>query len=213
MSHTTRTVYLIVTAAPPLFGIDQLISALHVDGWRVCVIATPTAASWRDFDDLADRTGAPIRTRPGLPGQHDPLPRANAVLVAPATFNTINKWAHGISDNLALGLLNELLATDVPILVVPCVKQPLRDHPAYTAGVTTLTTMQAVFMDPDQVTTRSPDGLATFHWEQITTTFDQLVSTHDSTELFPTSAGGEVERENGTGQAGDAGGGAAESVR
>ncbi|MDQ2584058.1 flavoprotein [Saccharothrix yanglingensis] len=179
MNGTGRTVYLVVTAAPPVLGIDRLIESLHAADWRVCVIATPTAASWVNLDDVADRTGTPVRSQPGLPGQRDPLPRADALLVAPATFNTINKWAHGISDNLALGLLNELLATDVPILVVPCVKQLLRDHPAYTASVAALTAMHVAFMDPDQVTTRSPDGLATFHREQITTTFARLADTRD----------------------------------
>ncbi|GAA3457994.1 flavoprotein [Saccharothrix longispora] len=181
MNGTARTVYLVVTAAPPVLSIDRLIESLHAADWRVCVIATPTAASWVNLDDLADRTGTPVRSQPGLPGQRDPLPRADALLVAPATFNTINKWAHGISDNLALGLLNELLATDVPILVVPCVKQLLRDHPAYTASVAALTAMHVAFMDPDQVTTRSPDGLATFHWKWITTTFDHFTSTSDET--------------------------------
>ncbi|MGM1058460.1 flavoprotein [Saccharothrix sp. Mg75] len=181
MNDTARTVYLVVTAAPPVLRIDRLIESLHATDWQVCVIATPTAASWLDLDDLAHRTGALIRTHAGLPGQHDPLPRADALLVVPATFNTINKWAHGISDNLALGLLNELLATDVPILVAPCVKQLLRDHPAYATSVTTLTAMRAVFMDADLVTTRSSDGLATFHWEQIATTFDELTGASGET--------------------------------
>jgi hypothetical protein len=34
------------------------------------------------------------------------VPEADAVLAAPLTFNTINKWAAGISDTLALGLLS-----------------------------------------------------------------------------------------------------------
>jgi phosphopantothenoylcysteine synthetase/decarboxylase len=37
------------------------------------------------------------------------LPRADAVAIAPATFNTINKWVAGISDTFALGLLNEAI--------------------------------------------------------------------------------------------------------
>jgi hypothetical protein len=36
-----------------------------------------------------------------------PLPPADAIAVAPATYNTINKWAAGISDTLALGILCE----------------------------------------------------------------------------------------------------------
>lgn len=37
------------------------------------------------------------------------LPHADVILVAPATYNTINKWALGVTDNYALGILAEAL--------------------------------------------------------------------------------------------------------
>ena len=43
-------------------------------------------------------------------------PRHGAV--APATFNTLNQWAAGINNTLALGLLNELLHLQVPIVKI-----------------------------------------------------------------------------------------------
>lgn len=36
-----------------------------------------------------------------------PVPPPDAFVVAPCTFNTLNKWAAGVSDTLVLGLLNE----------------------------------------------------------------------------------------------------------
>lgn len=77
-----------------------------------------------------------------------PLPKADAVVVASATFNTINKWAAGISDTAALGVLNELLGAGVPITVVPCVKAVLRQHPAYAASVERISGAGAVFLAP-----------------------------------------------------------------
>jgi hypothetical protein len=41
------------------------------------------------------------------PDEPDVLPPPDAFIIAPATFNTINKLATGISDTLALGLVNE----------------------------------------------------------------------------------------------------------
>jgi phosphopantothenoylcysteine synthetase/decarboxylase len=59
-------------------------------------------------------------------------PRGDALLVAPATFNTINKCALGASDSLALGLMNEALGTrGLPMAVVPWVNTRLAGHPAY----------------------------------------------------------------------------------
>jgi phosphopantothenoylcysteine synthetase/decarboxylase len=38
-----------------------------------------------------------------LPDEPDELPAANAVVVAPATFNSVNKRAAGITDTFATG--------------------------------------------------------------------------------------------------------------
>lgn len=53
------------------------------------------------------RTGYPIRSAWRSPGDPRLLPPADAIAVASATFNTINKWVVGIADTLALGILCE----------------------------------------------------------------------------------------------------------
>jgi hypothetical protein len=78
-------------------------------GWDVCVIATPSGTKFVDAEQLARLTGHVVRHDYKQPDEPDVLPPADAMAVAPATFNTINKWAAGISDTLALGLLNEAL--------------------------------------------------------------------------------------------------------
>ena len=60
------------------------------------------------------------------------LPSADAMIVVPATFSTINKWAAGISDTLALGLINEAIGMSIPIVAVPHVNAPLARHPGPT---------------------------------------------------------------------------------
>ncbi len=72
-------------------------------------------------------------------------PLGNAVLVAPATFNTINKWALGINDSLALGLLNEALGRAVPIEARPCLNDALAIHPAYRQALKLLADAGVVF--------------------------------------------------------------------
>lgn len=60
-------------------------------------------------------------------GQTGPrtLPTTDTVIVAPATYNTINKLALGISDNYALGSLAEAIGRRTPIVVVPFVNAAL----------------------------------------------------------------------------------------
>ncbi|MEV0325440.1 inositol monophosphatase family protein [Micromonospora echinospora] len=76
--------------------------------------ATPTTATWIDRDALAARTGHPVHYRWRMPGDPEVHPKADVVVVAPATFNLLNKWALGISDNVALGVLHELLGLGMP---------------------------------------------------------------------------------------------------
>jgi flavoprotein len=58
-------------------------------------------------------------------------PPPDAMVVAPATFNTICKWAHGSSDTLALGLLNESIGLGLPVVAVPNPSTALARRPAF----------------------------------------------------------------------------------
>lgn len=133
-----RVLYLVVCAAPPVRKIGELIGLLQQHGWSVQVIATPTAATWIDNDTLADQTGHLVRATPRNPDDPNSLPLADAVVVAPATFNTINKWAGGINDTLALGILNEALGAQLPIVVSPYAKPSLTAHPAFARSLAAL---------------------------------------------------------------------------
>lgn len=169
MSQGRRWLYLVASAAPPVLRIEEFISALHAEGWAACLIATPTAASWIDLDAVAGQTGCLTRVHPQPPAQQkgESLPRAEAVVAAPMTFNSLNKWAAGFSDTLALGVLNEMLGTGVPIVAAPCVKSVLRRHPAYGPSLARLRSAGVNVLDPDAITIRAADGLATFKWAHI----------------------------------------------
>ncbi len=85
------------------------------------------------FDTAAveAQTGRPIRSAWRRPGDPRPFPAPDAVVVAPATFNTVNKWAAGPADTLAVATLCEACGLDVPVAVLPCVADALASHPAY----------------------------------------------------------------------------------
>lgn len=120
-------VYLVVSAAPVVEDIGTLIDALQEADWVVCVAATPTAAVWLDLDALAAQTGNPVRY------DQRPVewPAADAIVAVPATFNTVNKWAAGITDSYAQGLLNEAIGLKVRTIVCPYAKATLAAHPAF----------------------------------------------------------------------------------
>ena len=91
------------------------------------VIATPAALAFLDLNALEGQTGHPVRSEYAKPERSGPLAaHADAIVVAPATYNTINKWALGISDTYALGILAEAPGLRIPVVVLPFVRRPRR---------------------------------------------------------------------------------------
>jgi len=139
VSVSSRVLYLIVCAAPPAQQTADVVPVLQAEGWDVCVIATPQASRWMDLSTLTQLSGHMVRTDYKLPGEADPLPKADAILVMPATFNTINKWAQGIGDTLAASILCEALGRGTPpVVAVPCLKMDLVRHPAFARSIALL---------------------------------------------------------------------------
>lgn len=57
------------------------------------------------------------------------------MIVAPATYNTINKWAAGIADTYVLTQLAELTGLGVPIVVLPFVNTALAANRVFLRSV------------------------------------------------------------------------------
>jgi phosphopantothenoylcysteine synthetase/decarboxylase len=57
------------------------------------------------------------------------------VLFAPCSFNSLNKLAHGIADNLALSVVAEAIGRRTPVIVGPSLNMPLLAHPEAQASL------------------------------------------------------------------------------
>lgn len=96
---------------------------------------TPHGRKFLDIQALAEQTGHPVRSFYKQPDEPDLLPAAEAFIVAPATVNTINKWAAGIADTLALGLLVEAYGMDLPIVAMPYTNDRMARFPAFQESI------------------------------------------------------------------------------
>ena len=136
----SRTLYLFGSAAPPVFDVAGVIESAQADGWDVCLGLTPTAARWLSdsLDGLAALTGHPVRWEYKLPGQPDVWPPADVIVVAPATFNTVNQWALGITGKFVVGVVAEGIGKAIPIVTMPCVNAAYMQHPQFERSVDTL---------------------------------------------------------------------------
>ena len=132
---TAAVLYVIACGGQPALDLEPFVTGALAAGWDVCVIATPEGTKFLDAGRFAALTGHPVRSEYKRPEEPDVLPPADVFVVAPATFNTVNKLAAGLSDTLALGLLNEGLGAGKPILLAPAVNRALAGHPAYAASL------------------------------------------------------------------------------
>jgi phosphopantothenoylcysteine synthetase/decarboxylase len=77
-----------------------------------------------------------------------PRPPFGVVLFAPCSFNSLNKLAGGIADNLALAVTAEAIGRRTPVIVAPSLNQPLLDHPAAQASLRRLREWDVVIVPP-----------------------------------------------------------------
>jgi phosphopantothenoylcysteine synthetase/decarboxylase len=135
-----HVLYVISCGSPAARLVPHFVREAPAASWHVCVIATPDGRKFLDIPLLEHLTGHPVRSEYKQPDEPDILPPADAVVAFPATFNTINKWALGISDTLAVGLLCEYMRRRMPVIAVPCVgtDSGLDSHPAFWRSLTTL---------------------------------------------------------------------------
>ncbi len=129
--------YLIACGAPPAAHLAELVALLR-DRWHVYIIATPQGLRFIDRQCLEHLSGSPIRSEYKEPGTPDPFPKPDGIVVVPLTFTSLNKWALGIGDTLAVSILCEALGNGTPTVAAPCFKRALQQHPAVPRHMQTL---------------------------------------------------------------------------
>jgi hypothetical protein len=138
---TSTVVHLHGSAAGALPDIDVPVRLAQGRGWTVCVGLTPTAAGWlgpERIGELAELTGHPVKWQPRGPGESDPWPMPDAVVIAPATLNTVNRIALGLTDSVVARAGIEAIGRRLPLVILPCLNQVLAAHPQFEKSVEVL---------------------------------------------------------------------------
>jgi phosphopantothenoylcysteine decarboxylase len=166
-STARGVLYLIVCASPRAARIGELVGRAQVRGWTVCVISTPQALNFIDRPALEEQTGFPVRSECEQWGITDPLPSPDAMLVCPATFNTVNNWAYGLADTLALALLAEAIGLGLPLVAAPALNSAQAVHPAFDRSVTALREMGVTVLYGPGIYEPGPPGTGgrPYDWE------------------------------------------------
>jgi phosphopantothenoylcysteine synthetase/decarboxylase len=124
----------VVCGAAPTADVGILVRLAQQRSWIIRAIPTPDALSFIDAAALESMTGNAVEVGYRSPSGSRP-PRPDAVIVAPATFNTINKSALGITDTHALGVIAEAIGRRVPVVMVPWVNVPLAARAPFRTSI------------------------------------------------------------------------------
>lgn len=138
---THRHLLAVPCGAGPAADIGTLISIAQQAGWSASVTATPSAVPFLDISAIETITGAAPRTGfepPADRGQTRTVRKADAIVIAPATYNSINKLAAGIADNYALTVVAELVGVGLPTVIVPFVNAALARRTPYQKALRAL---------------------------------------------------------------------------
>jgi phosphopantothenoylcysteine synthetase/decarboxylase len=169
LTSASPVLYAVICGVSNAASSYDFIADTIADGWRVCVITTPMGARFVDAAHLTDLTGHPVRSMYANPTDPDILPAADAYVVAPASFNTVNKLANGISDTLAVGVVCEAIGNRKPIIVAPWMNRALASYGAYARSIGCLRAegVRVVLTDQTRPDRSQHDSGGSFPWNDV----------------------------------------------
>jgi phosphopantothenoylcysteine decarboxylase / phosphopantothenate---cysteine ligase len=132
-----------VTGGIAAYKACELVRLLVKAGHEVIPLVTPGA----DRFVRAETFNALARRDPAVGGLYPHLERADLLVIAPLTANTLAKLAHGLADNL---VTEAALAHDGPTLVAPAMNTRMWGHPATQANVDVLHARGVELIGPEQ---------------------------------------------------------------
>jgi phosphopantothenoylcysteine synthetase/decarboxylase len=141
--------YLVLSGTTTAARCPELLRGLIGLGFStVIAIPTPNASRVIAPRDLDDVEGVQV-----VESYFDlairPRPPRGVVLFAPCSFNSLNKLAHGIADNLALSVVAEAIGRSTPVIVGPSLNAPLLNHPVARASLERLPNWGVRIVPPD----------------------------------------------------------------
>ncbi len=149
MNKSGREVLLGVGAGIAAYKACDLLRRLQDEGYQVSVVPTPSSLNFVGSATWEALSGRSVYTQvwENVPGvTHIQLAeKANYFLIAPATADLIARITAGRADDL---LTNLVLATNVPIMIVPAMHTSMWNDPATQANVATLRKRGFTVMEP-----------------------------------------------------------------
>jgi phosphopantothenoylcysteine decarboxylase/phosphopantothenate--cysteine ligase len=140
-----------VTGGIGAYKAVEIARGFQKQGHEVVAILTESAQRFvtpLTFEAITRRAVVTELWTPGTNAEIEHIALASSVdvlVVAPATANTIGKFANGIADDF---LTSMYLATRVPVVLAPAMNSNMYAHPAVAANLDTLTRRGVRIVEP-----------------------------------------------------------------
>ncbi|GAA1873968.1 flavoprotein [Myceligenerans crystallogenes] len=162
--------YIVVCAA----GATRLVPSRFLPmaterGWDVHVLTTAQAIGTfpEVIEQIESVTGRPVRADFHTTVGYS-LPDPDAVVVAPASYNTVTKLALGIADTYVLTRLTEQIGRGIPIVIGPYINEKFAKHPTYEPTLERLRSWGLkIVIGPDEPHQSGGGAAETFPWAEL----------------------------------------------
>lgn len=142
-----KAIYVIVSGAGSARCVPDLLRALTQFDLSIYTLLTESAHMIISPNNLADQEGHTL-----IEGYFDPAlvngRQPGLTLVAPATFNTVNKISQGIADTLPHSLVAEAIGAGWPVIIAPSMNPALANHPRVGQSLKTLLEWGVTVLEP-----------------------------------------------------------------
>jgi phosphopantothenoylcysteine decarboxylase/phosphopantothenate--cysteine ligase len=149
-----KRIVLCITGSVAAVQCSEIARELMRHGTQVFVVMSKMAQKIIHPYLMEWATGNPVTTEltgkiehVALTGEY-PKGKADLILVAPATANTISKIACGIDDTPVTSVVSAAFCLQVPLLIVPAMHESMYRHPIVTENIKKLQALGVEFVGP-----------------------------------------------------------------
>lgn len=131
-----KNIYIVVTGCNGTKRIKDLITPLAEDGANCFLIPTPAALEIMQ-ENLSYYADCKICLNKDL-GRHYKIPEEDLLIIAPCSFNTVNKITQGIADNYAMSLAQASVGAKKPVIIALSMNTFFWEHFAFKESLNKL---------------------------------------------------------------------------
>ncbi|MGB9714080.1 MAG: bifunctional phosphopantothenoylcysteine decarboxylase/phosphopantothenate--cysteine ligase CoaBC [Candidatus Bathyarchaeales archaeon] len=176
-----KRIVLCITGSVAAVQCPEIARALMRHGAEVFAVMSPAAQKLIHPHLMEWATGNAVVTELTGKIEHVALvgvreARADLVLVAPATANTISKIACGIDDTTVTSVISTAFGSNTPIIIVPAMHESMYNHPILNEHIKKLKALGIEFVGP-----RIDEGKAKIAqtWEIVEAVIRKLATKKD----------------------------------